>query len=205
MKSIRLVLGSIFVYLMVGTLHACSSPGGMSTATGGTGGTADAGILDALTDPVSEANADSVSGSRLKAYYVNGEDGSKASMVDRWYDSERFEDCSFRTMYDGSLRCIPVDKITEANVYADAGCTKPVLKYKGGCLPTKYTTATTYDYCSGTPKQRIYPTMEQVSVQVYFMAPNGCTVAGVAPGVDYFATGPEILPSSFVAGTMGHD
>jgi hypothetical protein len=107
--------------------------GSQGDATPGSGAAADAarsgsgGIVDALTDPVSNAMADSnQSGTRLKIKYYLGADGSKA--FKGFYDSQLNVDCYFAKAADGTVRCIPVATATTttANYYADANCTQPV-------------------------------------------------------------------------------
>jgi hypothetical protein len=105
--------------------HGGGAPGGGGTA-GSTmavpGGSDGAGIFDALTDPVHDAMADPVSGTRLKAAWIESLDGARQYLLNTepdyggtgfqlttnvWFDSMRSETCVFRLAVDGKLRCLP--------------------------------------------------------------------------------------------------
>jgi hypothetical protein len=132
-EAIKLVGGSITIYVIMAACSATSGPLGSSSGDGGQGdGTASSGgssasggggILDALTDPVPEANADpDQSGTRLKAKFYGGTDGSKEFIG--WHDSQRNEDCSVYPALDGTTRCMPT--AVTASYYADSNCTQPI-------------------------------------------------------------------------------
>jgi hypothetical protein len=122
-------------------------------------GASEAGIMDALRDPVAEAMAgpeNPQSGTRLKAKYIVGADGSKEYQLTTifldvhgvsgpnevhpvWYDSMLQADCTFLWSADGKLRCLPGTPSHE-NVqqndfaelgfgvaFSDAQCTKPIV------------------------------------------------------------------------------
>lgn len=73
-------------------------------------GSKDSSILDALTDPVPDALADvTTSGSRLKAKWIVGADGSK--QFRNWYDSQLGHDCYFNPASDGQTRCLPYGNV----------------------------------------------------------------------------------------------
>ena len=110
----KMLAGSVAIYMI---MAACSAAGGpqaflsgdadASGSSGGTKGDGSGGVLDALTDPISEASADpSQSGTRLKLKYYAGADGSKLSAG--LHDSQLNVDCYYSyPMSDGTLRCVP--------------------------------------------------------------------------------------------------
>jgi hypothetical protein len=133
-EGLKLVFGSVVVYVVMaacasggpgtaggsgsgsvapgGGDAAGSSGGDGSGSSGGgssSGGTAlddsgGRGILDALTDPVTEASAaPNQSGSRLKAKYYVGSDGSKT--FTGMHDSMLNVDCNFIQASDSTTRC----------------------------------------------------------------------------------------------------
>lgn len=81
--------------------------------------------------PGDPASSITVSGTRLRAHYIEGEDGSKQFIG--WYDSLRAEDCSYAER-QGQFRCYPIAKIIEGggppSLYRDSACTLPAE-----CLP----------------------------------------------------------------------
>jgi len=101
------------------------SIGDGSSSGSGPGGDNDSDLVDALTNPVPDANAEpTTSGSRLKARYYVGEDGSRQFVG--WYDSQRKEECSFLSAGDGETRCLPAGAYP-IGVYSDANCTTPIV------------------------------------------------------------------------------
>ena len=95
---------------------SASSAGGSAGGAGGAGGGGDGTIFRG------------VSGSRLRAVYKLGGDGSREFTT--WYDLERDEDCKFATMATNpgpTRRCLPVsgDLIDDGSgSYIDAQCTR---------------------------------------------------------------------------------
>lgn len=135
--------------------HAMGGGGHGGTMTGG----GDSGILDALMDPVPHADAEPMSGTRLKGKFRLGADGSKEYRVwlpktgsllydygptTLWYDSQRQEDCAAAKAADGKMRCLPTETAPEiSNLFTDAQCTNRVWRVPAGqpsCVlpPPKY-------------------------------------------------------------------
>jgi hypothetical protein len=245
-KALRLVFGSVVVYLSVATLHACSaSPpnltatasgpggsggnavasssghggtvaqgsgmGGMSSAGGEmvstTGDVFDSGIFDALTDPVGNASADPTSGSRLKAYYYTGDDGSKVYEPYRWHDSQRNEDCMFVYASDGSWRCMPIYATTGATGFLDAQCQQKITSQFSPTCPAAYAVAySAPPVCSGTYAYSMYPVLAKVvPVMVYAVEGGICKAYQPTQGATYYLLGPAVPPSAFVGGSYQHD
>src|SRR5262245_27196823 len=71
--------------------------------------------------PIAEAQAQS--GSRLKARWIVGTDGSRQFLS--WHDSQLNADCTFASASDGSLRCLPVG--LQESGFRDAECTQRVF------------------------------------------------------------------------------
>src|SRR5262249_30139705 len=98
------------------------------------------GLFDAIVNPVKDAKADdTTSGTRLKAKYMAGEDGSR--MPWGLYDSQRSEDCVFVTAADGSTRCMPLTAGNYAalgSYFSDANCTLEVALTAKCTLAPKY-------------------------------------------------------------------
>jgi len=185
--------------------------GGMAqTGSGGMGqggSNFDAGgIWDALTDPVPDASADPTSGTRLKAKYRMGADGSKEYINGTWFDSQRNEDCSFATAMDGQLRCLPnlAQAYVVESIFSDASCTKPVATVSDSCTH-KYAIAYETAVCmAGSQAIRVYNLGAQVST-IYYKSGANCFAGTISPPSKYYSLGTEVLPSSFVSATIGID
>ncbi len=238
MRRFRFVLGSIFVYLFVACASAVmTQPSGSSNPDASTNGSttgnssgsilgdssslmsmADA-VIDAVTDPVSTASADQpTSGTRLKAQWYVGSDGSKAQAG--WYDSQLQVNCGFETASDGTTRCLPqptpfaataAEPVVAATgvYYADSACTEPVAGAYAACQP-QYAYLGTYGTC-GQVSYTIYSIGEQVSS--YYtggaLADGGktcsTTATAVPAGYAYFTLGVVVPPSTFVQATLQTD
>jgi hypothetical protein len=208
MRSLRFVLGSCAVYAIVA---ACSGSGA-GPALGFDGG-ADArgshdgpSILDSLTDPVPEAAADPYqSGSRLKAKYYAGADGSKEFIG--WHDSLMNNDCSFRTAADGMVRCLPTS--ASGGVYwGNAQCTQLLAAVPIGCPQPTYVTSTSGSGACGPFTVHLFTTGPMITPgpMIYVgTGPQDCTgqpstnVSGI---YDFYPSDLEQDPTTYVAATM---
>ncbi len=79
-------------------------------------------IVDAVTDPVSEAKAQQQSGTRLKANWLVGADGSRQFVS--WHDSQVGADCTFVPAADSTVRCLPSTPGAGGPFYADPACSQ---------------------------------------------------------------------------------
>jgi hypothetical protein len=189
-------------------------------------------LLTALVEPVPAALADP--GSRLKGVYLLGDDGSRdyqlglrpwitpqtpnlgASPVSVFFDSQRNEECSFKTSADGKARCLPNDyRDYGAPIYQDAGCTEQVIAIPAaqiGCPQNvpKYamradTDAEVCSLTTGYYRMRyspvgafvganLSPCYAKSNVNVCF--PTNCT--NQQGDFAYYSVGAEIDPVSFV-------
>jgi hypothetical protein len=154
-------------------------------------------------DPVSTAKADTVSGSRLKAKYYVGNDGSKQFI--QWHDSQLDADCYFAQTASG-LRCLPA-YITANAYYADAACSVALfLSPKPACgttapVPKLGIKATTANGCTTT--QYFLVTKVPFPAQLYLTSGSTCTLAPASTATaldpyDFFTGMPTDL-SQFVS------
>ena len=194
----KMLAGSFMIYVAFAACNA-SKPGGSarpnSRGDGGSSG---------VTDPVPTAKADPESGSRLKAKYRIGDDGSKEYLSGVWYDSERQEDCSFATAADGKERCMPTSQLT-VTFYGDASCSQPLAVGSPSCAP-KYAMTFEPSACSaGTV--HIYAIGATATPSKLYVNANGtCMNAGPPdPASTYYQVGAEVAASSFVGGSSQHD
>ncbi len=118
---------------------------GLRTGSGGEHDVRSGGRAPTLRDlasPVPMADADS--GSRLKAEFLGGDDGSKdyqlglapwvtnfpsqysVHPVGLYWDSMRQEECSFQFAADGKMRCLPTDT-QGSTIFSEATCTQSVF------------------------------------------------------------------------------
>lgn len=218
--SLKSFAGAVAIYVI---MAACSS-GPADTGYlnpphgdggGGAGGGADSSaaadgvsgsLLDALTDPVPDAKADSnTSGTRLKARRYVGEDGS--SQFIGWHDSQRGEECGFSTALDGTLRCLPQTAGT-GDYFSDGNCTNAVklaLVFHG-CEPPKYALAATKAATcavSSNGTSQIYSVAAKAS-DAFVKAGTSC-VSQINASFDFYGVGAVIPPTSFVAAQVTTD
>lgn len=216
-EALRLVGGSIVVYVVMAACGSDSQKGGFADVDAGSGtdphdgstagpGTDGASLLDALTNPVPDANADpTTSGTRLKARYYVGEDGSKQFVG--WHDSQRNEDCGFSKAGDGVLRCLPSAGASEAGIFSDSGCTQPLAIAANCTTGAKYATVATLS-CGALASVRVFSLGSPVTPTVaYAGTPAACTMYPAASLTSLemtnaiYPVGAEVAPSSFVSAT----
>jgi hypothetical protein len=229
MKTIKVFLSGVVVYLSVASIHACggsdtlppwsagasSSIGtGGATGAGGTVGMGGAPVVStssaggkasgaggSITNPVDDALADS--GSRIKARWIVGDDGSK--QFAGFYDSLRKEECFFYDMYDGAKHCVPFAAVTKnyAGYYLDSACTSLISAfYVSACaVPSDYAYSNPGSTCVAGYK--IYQNGIKITPPVvYYMKGSVCTSSAPDPSYEYHLVGPEVPPSAFVAGSV---
>lgn len=244
---VRMLLGSVAIYVVVAACSATNpsrsttiatdggmahQPMGMDVAVMEAEATAQdvstmdvakdaiSSIVDVLTDPIPNADADlTQSGTRLKAVYYAGSDGSQIA-AGYFHDSMRNEDCSFALAADGMTRCLPI-MIANATVdYADSACTQPLLQVQqqgtgSGLMcqvpPYAFTYVTPVPLPAGcpgavglqtNPPAHIFPVTTKYAGNIYYMTPSGCQAVPDLSADDDYSLGPEISPTSFVAATV---
>jgi hypothetical protein len=246
MRTIRLLLGSIVVYIFVACASAVSSngppiesldgsaPGSSDSQPGAADSTVPTGsapknqesgalgaIVDALTDPVSSASAQTMtSGSRLKAKWYVGSDGAR--QFAGWHDSQLNVDCDFGQASDGTIRCLPPPAgvtIGTQGYFSDAGCTQ-MLGVTDGCghpTPTNITVTTTSApgsaVCSATTQT--YAAGPQFTGTIFQGTPASCSQISDALATDFAASWfafyslgaavQAINPSQYVQATVQTD
>ena len=224
-ETVKMLVGSILVYLI---MAACASSGpagtdlgdGTQRRGGGSSGSAGSGggsvidgpssgsgsdgpsVLDVLINPVPSANAN-LSGTRLKANYVAGIDGSQ--VFTGLHDSQRNEDCAFTTAADGLLRCLPSGSYP-VGVFTDAGCTQPTIGVAKGCTGTYGIVATATTCGAQTHVYTLGPAL--VGAKTYSESDGMCIaypatdLTTLETTFDLYTLGAEVPASSFVQGAM---
>lgn len=215
--------------------QATANQGGMGTATGGADVVANAGtsspngtsgdgaaaglpaapggglggMIGGMMDPVDEADAaPATSGTRLRARYYVGEDGSKQFIG--WHDKTRNEDCYFARVADGALRCTPLASASQPVFFGDPGCStqpiSPVAKASSACTAVAAPKQHVYaaDGCGANRQQYTLAAQPFVGA-VYQKGTGTCTdvTQYLQPTYDFYAmTSPTPAPdSAFVAAT----
>jgi hypothetical protein len=167
----------------------------------------------AVREPVSEAQAGPISGSRLKGKYKLGDDGSKAYDPLVFHDAQRNEDCAYAIAADGVTRCLPTAVTTEPIFYKDAACTQGVvgLVTAGpGCpfTPPPYATRVSVPLCGSPDTTSVFPTgaLTTVPSPLYYVGAGTCQAGPQpSPSLAYYTVGAELSASLFVDGTPGVD
>ncbi len=152
------------------------------------------------------AFADPTDGSRLKATFLVGADGSKAYVAGVWFDSQRNEDCAFGTAGDGQNRCLPNG--VSGEMFADSACTQPIIALPTGCATPTYAVVQASGTCAAVVAgNHIYNVGASTNpMALYVQNGASCFSAGTGqPGYDYYTIGAEVPATSFVAATPGHD
>lgn len=168
---------------------------GKPSGMGGIGG-----IIGEMMDPVPDANANE-SGSRLKARYYVGADGSK-QFTFMWHDTQRNEDCTFSRVNGSELRCIPggLPRI----YFADAGCTAPLWVTAKAPAASCYSTSAakygTNPDASGCPTA-LHILTAAAPTMIYSGSPGACIGSAASDALSYFTSGGTIAWSEFVAAT----
>jgi hypothetical protein len=180
----------------VATTSGAPASGGSAQSTGG--------ILGEVMDPIPDAEAaPATSGTRLRARYLTGEDGSRQFVG--WRDMQRNEDCSFLRAEDGVTRCLPGYSFT-SSYFADAGCTQPLLVTAtvatacGGVTPVvpKYAADITAAGCGVT---KLYAVGAAVAPAMIYIG-SAATCTGSAPPATYAFYSTTPAPASgFIAAT----
>jgi hypothetical protein len=190
---------------------AIQAAGGVNGNSGGVDGVNDptagksngmGGIIGEMMDPVPDANANE-SGSRLKAKYYIGADGSK-QFTFVWRDTQRDEDCTFGRVAGGELRCIPATSAIRI-YFADSGCTQPIwMSGKTAATSTCDPTAgAKYGYTADAAgcSDAIHSLQPTTPTMIYNGTPAQC-IASAPPDVyTYFTSAGVVAFSEFVAAT----
>ena len=218
-EVVKLVGGAIAIYAVMAACSAASGPQGFASkdgggGTGSSGGAGDGsgGILDALTDPTLEANADpSQSGTRLKLQYYAGSDGSKQTAG--MYDSMLHVPCAFGAASDGKVRCLPTPSLAVTiytqSYFADASCSQALGVSAGFCMAPAVIVSSVTNNCTTTNTS--YQAGPQWTGPLYESS-SGCTAVPSATqtawsgaGLSFYTLGAQIQPpdpTTFVEATL---
>lgn len=156
-----------------------------------------------LLVPVKEAKANE-SGSRLKARYYAGADGSRQFL--NWLDSEFDAECYFTDTGDGTLRCIPWASVSTTAHFADSQCKQLLFSLPSAACGTSPTIAralipNTFGTCAQQYKY-YQPGTKTAPVQVYALSGANCISQPVDAKRTYWFAGAELPISSFVSGEI---
>ncbi len=176
-------------------------------------------VVERIAHPVEPAHAE-VSGTRLKAKYTAGSDGSKLYDPEVLSDSELGVDCAFGLASDSTTRCLPT--ISPASIatfveYTDSKCEDPIALINpppSGCTPAppKYVfTNDAQPYCptaSGQTPTHVYTVGAFVSTATMplFRIQNGtCQSGQQSSNFLVYTLSQELPATTFAAGTPGTD
>ena len=179
-----------------------------------------ANILDALTDPVPKAGADTTqSGTRLKASYYVGSDGSKTFFT--MHDSQLNVDCGFVTASDGTTRCMPLaNAVNVGQFFSDSGCSQALAYTSTACSTTTHYAIQYLSNSGGCGySYHAYTVSGAFAGTVYNGTPSSCTALSSAADASaysrdlatafstysFYAIGSELPPSTFVQATVQTD
>lgn len=188
--------------LVYAVMAACSSgvdtgSDRTSTPTGSSGGTSSGATSSG--SPVPNAMADEwwSPGSRLKVRYVETEDGAKQFLG--WFDTKRGESCVLYTYPDGSMRCLPTLDAIVGTYFSDPACATPLAHRTKATAAPAPKSAAKFDGST----YRIYPVTGAFDGTAY-QSLGSCMAAppSAASNYSFWAVGPEVAPTEFVAGTV---
>ncbi len=163
---------------------------------------------DSATDPVPAVSANE-SGSRIKAKWLVGDDGSRQHQG--WYDSQREEDCNWASATDGSQRCLPIGGVASSiSTFTNSTCTVRIFQNTTTCVNL----GLAYIPVSGC--SAVFPYSYELhtlsapltaGTVTYGMSDDSCVEFSVIPDniYTYHSSTGAIPPSSFARGTTQTD
>lgn len=176
---------------------AANGVGGSSSA--GVGGSSSAGVGGSSTGPGSGGGESSIasyiSGSRLRARYYDGDDGSRQYVG--WYDSDLDANCVFNFGSDAVRRCLP-SPFSISVVYSDSGCTQPIYGHSKLCStpPPKYAHIPPGQCQLGWAVHELGA--QATLTTLYYKSGSNCFEGAVSQDTDYYSLEPELAPTTFV-------
>jgi hypothetical protein len=165
-----------------GSGGASSSSG--TTTSGSGGASSGSGGASSGSGGNSSTPAGWESGTRLKARYYAGADGSVNYAGFR--DSMLSVDCSPLLAEDGKTRCLPV-VVTGffGGFYEDSNCMQPVAYVSQlGCAPSPYVNKLDASTCP--PRYQSYKLGAAYAGQLYSGSPGSCTTIA-SPNYDFYS------------------
>lgn len=174
-----------------------------ATNAGASNSFKDASIFDPVPDAAAQA---ATSGSRLKASYYIGADGSKQFKT--MHDSQLGVDCSYLTAADGATRCLP-SGTAAISYFADSSCSASIATVAKGCQPAKY--AINYSQSTVVCSSYNYAVFQigaAYTGTVYSGTASSCNAVTAATltalNSDYY-TATVVQPGQFVQATVQTD
>lgn len=147
------------------------------------------------------ATREALSGTRLKARYVVGDDGSRSPLG--FFDTARSEACTFQNAEDGKLRCLPTDDLAAVlpKMFVDSACRIPAA-YTATCPNARYA----IDFTATCPtRMRVFNITPATITAVYSGDPGATCTASVKNSGSYFAISGSAAPDQWVAGAVKVD
>ena len=140
-----------------------------------------------------------------------GADGSKQSAG--MHDTMLNVDCTFATMSDGALHCIPTTTglaptTGKLGFFADSACTQVVASTLSGCAMPQYASGSlSSGGCPYSPTWHVFPVQGAFTgTSVYTMSGTTCSSTGTPvtsfPEYQLYTVGAELPPSNFVQATV---
>jgi hypothetical protein len=150
---------------------ACVSPPDGGTPSGASvdaGRSADGGIPVVVPPDTAQP----LSGTRLKAIYLQSSDGAR-HFTGYWHDAQRGEDCTF-TAVDGVTYCLPPGATGNGlDWYPTSACTERVHPASADCAPAAYAWFYTGAACGEYGGLHVYATGPlQPATLLYFKDPS---------------------------------
>lgn len=146
-----------------------------------------------------------LSGSRLKARWRVGEDGSRELLGH--HDAALDADCIWGTTADGQERCLPAGEEIAGSIgsfYADAACEQDLV-----LAPLCEDTAPRFGLeLASLPcglVWRLFAVEERWEGDVFQHIGGDCKISVLAKSYGVWVAGPEIAPEAFVAGVVEVD
>jgi len=197
---------------------AGGNPGsGGGTVTGAAGATGGGALAGAAGSPGSGGRGGSAqggdfleatSGSRLKAYWITGQDGSK-QFNDQWWDSQLSIDCNFTVAQDGNWRCMPLPSYVGAIFFSDSGCTTPLFYTSCSTPLTTYVSISTTSGtgCNANTTWTLRQRGSQYTGSVYQGTPTSCAAANSTSTASYvlYTIGAAVDVTIFQQASRTHD
>jgi hypothetical protein len=169
------------------------------------------GVIDALLDPVRDADAQTTSGTRIKAKWLVTADGAR--QPNGWYDSMRKEDCFFSAAGDGKMRCIAgIGGGAASILFTDAGCSLPMAAVPAptdaGCQGAVAQYGVFYQVagCPAVAQYRVFSVGAMAATPSAAFQKSGVTCSSVGSPASYrWYAVTEIAPTEFVEGVVQTD
>jgi hypothetical protein len=155
---------------------------------------------DTTSQTTSSETPQYVSGSRIRAKYVLGEDGSKQWVG--WYDSELKTDCGWSPYFESGKRyCIPNYATGISQYYADVACEDVLeLVYSLPCLESKYAIRYSGSECNQRIAQ-LHRLGDEWTGKFYTKSGEICLESAPIAGWKYYKIGAVEDLSKFVSAT----